>query len=513
MSTSCLFICFLLAVTFCNTASSHFTATIAPTAPTKESLDSGQYLTLTQYLNIGNVSAVFNTSNTTIEFLPGEHEVSGLSVKQLVVSGVRNIAWRGFSAKLPVLKCKQEFAFVFKEVIDLSLTDLIIHSCGFSNVPFGSNYYIRQFLMWAKRENAAAALLLDNVVSVSIINMTIQNCLGYGLLAVNMLGVSVIESSTFSENNIQTETNNGAGGNALILYSDDHFYSTQTDTVYLMINNCYFLNGSNGFKSMSAFHANGFGLIVYRYDLEIHVFVKKVIFSGNNKNVLLPSVSIVDYQASMASIVITNCTFRREGSLNILLSSKFPSETHFIKIESCLFSQGVGAGIGMYLVSPSNHQNVIVDNCIFENYRSQRHAYESVAVLQVQQVNMVKNCPQVKVFRSNFRNNHITTSEFLLVAKQWEKQACPAIVISNCTYVNNHSPEAYLVYFRRSEDPSVWFLEWTSFVHEVKFINATFINNSLSIESYKGIVGLKDVYASFSGCLFFKLSRKCFTSY
>ena len=106
------FQCFFAMTLVCITSSQSI-VTVAPTAPIGESTGSNeQYLTLTQYLSNVNVSTVFNTSNLTVEFLPGEHEIDGLPARQMVVSGVSNVVWRGLPDTMPVLKCKQDFAFV-----------------------------------------------------------------------------------------------------------------------------------------------------------------------------------------------------------------------------------------------------------------------------------------------------------------------------------------------------------------------------------------------------------------
>ena len=138
-SKSLLILCCFLLVAFYNTVSSQSVVTVVPTASIEESADSTsteRYLTLAQYLNNASDSVVFNTSNTTIEFVPGEHDIDGLSVRQVVIFGVSNIIWRGFPTKQSVLKCKQEFTliFVFREVINLMLSDLTLENCIKHNI-------------------------------------------------------------------------------------------------------------------------------------------------------------------------------------------------------------------------------------------------------------------------------------------------------------------------------------------------------------------------------------------
>ena len=95
-----------------------------------------------------------------------------------------------------------------------------------------------------KDEKVSAALLIDSVSSVSVLNITIQDSKGYVILAVNMMGMSVIESSVFSANNIQTEQYNAVGGNALTFYSNNHPYNI-SGTMYFTIKNSYFMDGTD----------------------------------------------------------------------------------------------------------------------------------------------------------------------------------------------------------------------------------------------------------------------------
>ena len=510
----------VITVCISNICSSQCLVTVAPPVSPKEF--AGQYLTITQILENVNISAVFNTSNTTIEFLPGEHEIDGLSVRQVVIFGVSNIIWRGLSGKKTFLRCKQEFAFVFKEIINLTLGDLTIYNCGYSHISFHASKVF--FLGFTKGEIALAALLLQSVNSIRIINVTIQNSKGYGLLAVNMLGVSIIESSVFLENNLQTKLNNEVGGNALIFYSHYHPCST-SDTVYLIVNNSYFLNGSSSsssnFTVFSNLHANGLGLLITPISLKVNVLIEKVTFSGNIKNLLHPSVRIVENATTASSVVFSDCTFEHEGTLNIWVSSEnyFSAGIPcFIKIENCSFTRGIGTGIKIYVHDSPRlahlNNSIIISNCVFSDFGSHTHQAHIVSVFQVRQIAELEICFQVirvKIFGSIFQNNRIRALHFIVTTySQHDKHPCPSITISNCIYRNNHSPNDYLVYVVAvySERQQLAVVSYESDLSkgfrldQVEFESSTFINNRLNQGSYKGIIYLKDVFASFSNCLF-----------
>ena len=88
--------------------------TVSPSVVEEKSVGQVEnHITLAQYILNPNHSVIFNTSNVTFDFLPGEHELDGLAETQLIVVGVSNIVWRGSSTERTVLSCKQEYTFYF----------------------------------------------------------------------------------------------------------------------------------------------------------------------------------------------------------------------------------------------------------------------------------------------------------------------------------------------------------------------------------------------------------------
>ena len=476
------------------------TVNIFPTIPTADVIDlPGQCLTLTDYILNANDSGIFNTSNTTVVFLPGEHVIDGIRAKQLIVSSVDNIIWRGLSAKRAIITCKQEYALVFNEVIHLSIRDLEFRDCGTSTIR----------LKEIKKENAVAALLLENVLSVSIENIIITRSRGYGLLAVNMLGESVIDSSMFAQNNLKTEQNNTMGGNVLMIYINQPPYK-KLRMAFLRISNSYFLNGSdNSLKNASSymcskdeFRANGLGLVMTQTEYKVTVVVEETIFSGNTRNMQHPAVRI--NMGETVNITITNSSFKHEGRFTIRLQQ---ASQAFIKIENCSFSQGLDTGIDICTEeSILRALHIIkIDNCLFDNFRSHAIHQSAVSVLQVQTSSCLRT--RVQILRSIFQNNYIPSSRFLL--STYEPCSKYKITVVSCIFRNNYcnTPNSYIMFTERLvEQNAVWNYEkeWArgKRLDQVEFLNTSFISNRLNPSSYKGVVGLNRVFASFSDCQF-----------
>ena len=68
------------------------------------------------------------TSNTTVVFLPGHHEVT--TEGQLIIQNVNNISLVGDNDNSTMIKCVGEFGFVFINVTNLTLSNLFFSMCG-----------------------------------------------------------------------------------------------------------------------------------------------------------------------------------------------------------------------------------------------------------------------------------------------------------------------------------------------------------------------------------------------
>ena len=490
------------------------TVNIFPTTPTADVIDlPGQCLTLTDYILNANDSVIFNASNTTIEFLPGEHVIDGIQAKKLIVSGANSIIWRGWSAKRAIITCNQEYALVFNEVINLSIRDLEFQDCGTSTITLNK----------IVTENAVAALLLESVFSVSIENTIITRSRGYGLLAVNVLGESVIDSSMFTQNNLETDQHNTMGGNVLIIFSYGHLYK-KSKMAYLRISHSYFLNGSDNspkdckYMCLKDIRANGLGLVMTQNNYKLAVVIEDTIFSGNTRNMQHPAVRIyMRKTAHNINITITNSSFMHEGTFKIqqIILWSFPVVKSVVKIENCSFSEGLDTGIDIKLDVEDGipgAQQITIDNCIFGNFKSHTVHQSAVSVLQLQQI-QAANCLQtrVQILRSVFQNNFISSMRFLLIMPifPYNPLTCLAITVKSCIFRNNYIPNSYTVtVFAEQvvEHNTVWRYEkgraHGKRLDQVDFLNTSFISNRLNPSSYKGVVGLNGAFVSFSDCHF-----------
>ncbi len=502
---------------------------VAPTIQVQgmESQDISQYQTLCHYINATNS---LNATNTTVEFLPGIHEVDNCTSSQLVVEHVSNIVWKGSQSlkkEWPMIMCNKRFNFIFRRVANLTLIGLTLSKCGkyakrSLQVPLQKSFtcYWSAILSSFK---FMASISLVSVTNLNLQNINISESVGYGLFARNVIGESLINSSTFGENKA-TALNQFAGGNAIFIFLDDS--QMVTEQPHLTIQNSFFYNGTDNFQCEGKCEANkfgrqirsnGLGIITIQNNYAVKVFVHNVTFFGNIAWRNRISILINDHSGIANSFQFINCKFVKDGALKIERNSKGNHTNinghQLVNVENCTFSEGVDTRIYVFLEDENFFQDIIISNCTFKHFPSRSR---SIAVLQVVQLGISSSCPRIrmKITNSNFLKNLIPCSNFELTTTPYSANKCPSIIIDNCTYEKNHSPYDYLISTVKSKSlygqSDITFVETyeekyrlnRGFLDQVAFQSTSFISNTLGPESFKGIVGATHVYISFTNCYF-----------
>lgn len=214
------------------------------------------------------------TSNTTAYFLPGIHSIN--KTMALLVSNVSNISLKGCDSQHPIkIQCHGNAAFHFTNITNLSITNLQFIGCNYKDLELIKDDF---------HGSSISALRFDNIDSLVLMNVQVRHSYGYGVLAVNVLGKSVISSCRFYMNKgrelnqirsfiaIQKKepTIHGgtAGGNALFIYTNPHAIIQPYHTIH--ISESEFAHG-NG-KHKWYMHSNattlggvgGLGMLLYQ---------------------------------------------------------------------------------------------------------------------------------------------------------------------------------------------------------------------------------------------------------
>ena len=211
--------------------------------------------TLANYLK--NPSRYFQ-SNTSVMFLDGRHSIytEGL----IPIQDVSNLEF--WAVNFAAVSCKSSTGFAFLNVSNLSISNIVFYSCG---ARIGEiilkqvlHVYTNASQLFCMSERQQVAILLAGVFNLTLSSFTLEKSTGYGLLAFNVLGVSVIRYSKFFGNNLYTVSSKVClmsvlsqnfeivqdclGGNALFIFSEPT-ECKNNQTHILLIENSIFTYG------------------------------------------------------------------------------------------------------------------------------------------------------------------------------------------------------------------------------------------------------------------------------
>ena len=161
------------------------------------------YHTLTFYVRN---STQYFTSNTTLIFLNGSHEI-GIG-EFIVIKDVNNLALVGSQSPATVV-CTESTGFAFLGITNLTISNMAFMYCGCainnSLLQEVTEVYSKLHQIYNQfRNDTYVALLMAEIHFLTIIDTSVQNSTGYGLLAINILGNSSLRDSRFLFNNYHT---------------------------------------------------------------------------------------------------------------------------------------------------------------------------------------------------------------------------------------------------------------------------------------------------------------------
>jgi len=158
--------------------------------------------TLSQVMD--NPSNYF-TSNTTVVFPPGHHEVS--TEGQLVIQNVNNISLVGDNDNSTMFKCAGQFGLAFINITNLTVSKLYFSMCGapMSNASQLPTNLFEDIYDSFAFENIPPVpltftLYLLNITELTGTNLVTTHTRGVGLLAINIFGVSYMQQAVFVNN-------------------------------------------------------------------------------------------------------------------------------------------------------------------------------------------------------------------------------------------------------------------------------------------------------------------------
>ena len=370
-------------------------------------------------------------SDTTLLLLPGDEHVLE---KFVLVRDVRNVALvSGISQSNVTITCSEGVGLAFVNITNLTLQELTIRGCGLSgesleNATTVVNETVDMFLQVPT--SLHVAVLLGSVSDANLVDITIRDVKGLGLLGVNLVGASSLADVTFANNRFQIDTclldvaqilklmqqdyRGQIGGGAFLVYSD--YLDNRTVAAELVIRQSRFLDNhdcsaTGAFERRMQFSGvlckegytvgagGGLSVMISQKNFPVNVSMTSCSFQGNSAR-FGSGAHISHFVNAMDSrVVFDKCNFTDNGG-------ETPTD---------------GAGIAVLA-------NVLRPSDCFSEGSYTGHFQNSIRVEVVE-----------SVFRNNiaFAGGGIFSLFIHSLADSFGNRGTLKLVSSNCTFENN----------------------------------------------------------------------------
>ena len=191
------------------------------------------------------------TDNVTVILLKGNHELKG----SIIVKEVNDFTLLGAGGANGVshveINCKRVSSLAFNGIINLTITGIKFSQCGVLN----------QATRLQRVGNYIDALKFSDVFNLRLTWVVIQNSTRTAIVAVNLLGTSVIDHSVFQSYNDPQLQSNHINSHHIDLWYENcnqiHYNSHRctNNSHKLHIHNCVLRNGSSGSMTVHLYHS------------------------------------------------------------------------------------------------------------------------------------------------------------------------------------------------------------------------------------------------------------------
>ena len=247
----------------------------------------------------------FIGSQTKIKFMPGNYQMK----HDILIANVSNFSIEGDSALHVEISCTNLSSWTIVNSVSIEIKNVRFFNCG-------STYDTHVFKGTISSE-IKAAIFIYNVSSISMINITIGNSCGYGIIALNIVGKCTFEHliihgndtiSTFCE---RLSNNTLFGGMVLLNLRIKDNITLHKDTT-IDIKECLFFSiQTNGhgesINLIEYFNSSVIGLVLHQAQYHIEVNIENV----NITSIVSVKRSIISVLYSInntSNVTITNST-------------------------------------------------------------------------------------------------------------------------------------------------------------------------------------------------------------
>ena len=247
----------------------------------------------------------FIGSQTKIKFMPGNYQMK----HDILIANVSNFSIEGDSTLSVEISCTNLSSWTIANSVLIEIKNIRFLNCG--------NTYDTHVFKGAISSEIKASIFIYNVSSISVVNVTVGNSCGYGIIALNVVGMCTFKHliihgndtlSTFCD---RFSNNTLLGGIVLLNLRMKDNITLHKDTT-IDIKECLFFNiqtnwHNEGINLIEYFNSSIIGLVLHQVQYHIAINIENV----NITNIVSVKRSIISVSYSINSIsnvIITNST-------------------------------------------------------------------------------------------------------------------------------------------------------------------------------------------------------------
>jgi transcription initiation factor TFIID subunit 2/histone acetyltransferase MYST3 len=367
------------------------------------------------------------------------------------------------------IQCTEDAGLAFVNVSQLSMFNIVIDRCGFTGVDIENTLNLVKNIVnvfYAIPEIVKIAMLLGHCEDVTLENVTIMNTRGFGLVGINVIGSSQLNSVLFFNNtypgtcvspyvlglfptkSIDFDSRNRLGGAAAFMYFDYHNQILHRGSQFtLRIQNSnftfnlecsvVFLNllrrpgrGESSYITNTGYRLGGSGalsLALAQLHYGIDVIVKESTFNTNHGTRGGGALISLFTGVCNTHVIFDGCLFERSAVAffnDIRLPQAIaytpypPNRNTTISILNSNFTNNVAQGLNSTLILFSNYYSAVnrisevvhiyINKC---NFKENRAFVGSAIIIYERKFNGLDVGMQVSIKDTDFINNEIINAD------------------------------------------------------------------------------------------------------
>ena len=346
-----------------------------------------------------------------IEFMPGVYEVQD----DTLIANINNFTITGDNsgASLVTFNCSNSSSWIIANSSFIEIKNIRFLNCG--------KRYDAQVFEGAVSSEIKATVFMYNVSSITMVNITIGNSCGYGIIALNIVGVCTFEHIIVHGNNAFSTFCDSAhtilGGMALLNLKVHGIEAIQRDTV-INIKDCIFFNiqaiqDDETVNTIKYFNSSVINIFLYQVNYHIVVNIEHL----NITNVIIATGSIISisYSANStsnvtianSSITYTNANYSTVKINYIETNTTLPKIRHVFCLSSCNFYCNKAVYVFRMRHVYSNSMIMTLKNNVFKNNTVEKILFRTYGV--------VPHISGYTIFSKNIASVLFTVSDYVLM--------------------------------------------------------------------------------------------------